>query len=406
MLIHTGSPALTVQVSRDVSAPWRELSAKWPLELGICWQQAEMGRITRRHLEVTVSDLRGSVFGARLLLLNGGEQRTGYHLYDLLAGADVRAAAARIRERGCADRLRREIEISSGMLSPWRHALMASAAAPSCYVPSVLYRLGLSSRELAAIIAGLRTVIPAQVTAVAIPSLPSSGYWRQLGTALEDNGFVRVSQPPAVTLHVPEKGWEGYLAGFRYKRRNTLQKERTRFQAQVTEVSLAPEIPQRFLDDAIALLGQRFTKFGHHEPPERLRDRLNRFRLVHPAGFIIAQRNEELVGFTAVAMDHANGRLIPRLGAVRTDIPYAYFNLTFYEPLLLAHRLGLHTIELGTQSYEAKLLRGAVLSSRHALIYPLDRTLRSALDHAAYVCDQIFSTEVDELTKTGARRQP
>lgn len=406
MLIHAGGPALTVRVSRNVSAPWRELSAKWPLELGICWQQAEMGRITRRHLEVTVSDLHGPAFGARLHLLNGGEQRTGYHLYDLLAGADVRAAAARIRDRGYADRLTREIEISSGMLSPWRYALTASAAAASCHVPNVLFRPGLSSHELAAIIAGLRTMIPAQVAAVAIPSLPSGGYWRQLGKALVDNGFVRVSQPPAVTLHVAEKGWEGYLAGFRYKRRNTLQKERSKFQAQVTEVSLASEIPQRFLDAAIALLGQRFTKFGHHEPPERLRDRLNRFRLVHPAAFIIAQRNEELVGFTAVAIDSANGRLIPRLGAVRGDIPYAYFNLTFYEPLILAHRLGLHTIELGTQSYEAKLLRGAVLSSRHALIYPLDRTLHSALDHAAHVCDQIFTMEAGELTKTSAGRQP
>jgi predicted N-acyltransferase len=147
---------------------------------------------------------------------------------------------------------------------------------------------------------------------------------------------------------------------------------------------------------------QRFAKFGHHEPADRVRDRLNRFGVIDPAGYVIAKRNGELVGFTAVAIDRVQGRLIPRLGAVRADIPYAYFNLSFYELLILAHQLGLHTIELGTQSYEAKLLRGAVLTSRHALMYLPDPALRRALDYAAHVCGQVFAMEADELTTSGA----
>jgi hypothetical protein len=398
-----GNPGLTARVSRNVTARWAELCAGWPLELGVSWQEAELGRITRRCLEVTVSDPHGPAFGVRALLLDGGEQRTGYHLHDLLTGDDVRAAAGRIREPGQASRLAGELDTSSSMLAPWRHALMACAVVPGCYVPSVVHRPGLSRADLAVIIAALREVMPTGLTAVAVPNLPSGGRWQQLAAVLDDSGFMRVSQPPVAVLQVPDTGWEGYLAGFSYNRRKTMRKERVRFLASVTDVSLVEEIPHRLLDDAIALLGQRFAKFGYHEPPERLRDRLDRFRVIQPAGFIIARRDEELVGFTAVAIDHANERLIPRLGAVRADVPYAYFNLTFYELLIWAHRLGLHTIELGTQSYQAKLLRGVALTSRHALIYPLDPALRRALDYSARVCNEVFATEADELTTSGAR---
>jgi hypothetical protein len=406
VLAQVGNLGLTAQVSRHVTARWADLCAGWPLELGASWQRAELGRVTRRHLEVTVSDRHGPAFGVRVLLLDGSEQRTGYHLRDLLAGEDVSAAAERLGEPGQARRLTREIDTARSVLAPWRHALMASAAVPGRYVPSVVHRPSLSSAELATIITGLRDVMPTRLAAVAVPNLPSGGCWRQLAAVLDDNGFVRVSQPPAVTLEVPDTGWDGYLAGFSHHRRQALRIERVRFLADVTDVSLEAEIPHRLLDDAIALLGQRFTKYGHHEPPERLRDRLNRFHMIQPAGVIIAQRDRDLVGFAAVAIDRANGRLIPRLGAVRADVPYAYFNLTFYELLIWAHRLGLHTIELGTQAYQTKLLRGGVLTSRHALIYVRDPALRRALDRAAHVCDRVFAMEADELAPSGARRQP
>jgi predicted N-acyltransferase len=399
-----GDTRLTARVSRSVTARWAELSAGWPVELGVPWQRAELGRITRRHLEITVDDPAGLAFGVRVLLLDGREQRHGYHLNDLLTGDDVRAAAARIQEPGEARRLAGEIDTACEVLAPWRHALMASAATPASYVPSMLHRPDLSRRELAAIVSAMREMMPARLAAVAVPNLPATGRWPQLAAALEDNGFVRVSQPPVVTLQVPDTGWDGYLASFGSSKRNTLRKERARFLAAVTDVALAAHIPDAQLDDAVTLLGQRYAKFGHHEPPDRVRDRLDRFRAVHPAGFIIARRGEEIAGFTAVAIDHAHSRLIPRLGAVGADVPYAYFNLSFYELITWAHRLGLRTVELGTQSYQAKLLRGAALTSRQALVYVRDPALRHAADYAARVCNQVYALEAAELTTGGASR--
>ncbi len=68
------------------------------------------------------------------------------------------------------------------------------------------------------------------------------------------------------------------------------------------------------------------------------------------------------IGFTLAYAHH--GRLTMRVTGLdyeRTEPAGAHFSLLFYEPVRYALAHGIHTIDLGTEAYRTKLLRGGEL---------------------------------------------
>ncbi|HXM57908.1 MAG TPA: GNAT family N-acetyltransferase [Candidatus Dormibacteraeota bacterium] len=166
----------------------------------------------------------------------------------------------------------------------------------------------------------------------------------------------------AAVLPVPGRGFDDYLAGLSAQRAQKVRREIRVFERAgytVTEESL-PDCWR----EAGRLIGQLQRKYGHAGSDERWLAGIRRQaeELGHAGVVFGCRAGGALVGFT-LGYEWAGQLAMRTAGFDYTSLAdaYEYFVLCFYRPLQFAYRRGLHTIQLGQESYESKVRRGAAL---------------------------------------------
>ena len=156
------------------------------------------------------------------------------------------------------------------------------------------------------------------------------------------------------------RSFDGYLASLSRSRRHQVRREIDRFGAAGHRVDVGRL--SECCQEAGPLLANVQRKYGHGSTPEEMTEQLRRQAAVLDEHSVVFQcrRGSSLVGY---CLCFAWGE---ELYARTVGFDYGatgshaeYFNLNYYLPIRYAIEHGLRTVHLGTQSYEAKLARGA-----------------------------------------------
>lgn len=170
-------------------------------------------------------------------------------------------------------------------------------------------------------------------------------------------------------LPVDPTGLAGYSAGGSRKRRARAHNEMQRFRDTGCRVEVLR------LSDCHQHLGQLaaqvLRRYGHDITAATVSDRVAAQvpALDGVCRVLVARQGERIVGFTQFF--GWNGTLYARLHGVDDALARTaslYFNLTYYHAIEYAAANGYTTIDLGCDSYEAKVLRGAHLEPLWGLI--------------------------------------
>lgn len=339
--------AHTAAYGAETAASWGALAAGWPVEVTGAWLAAESGRVTKKQYVTYVSGRQGWLAAATWMRLNGSEQRTGY---------------------------------TSGELSsadPDRRWLpCASVVMPGATQPAVVWDTALSSPELgetlSTLAAGLLTAAgEGDLASVAVANVPCGGLWRTWREVLGRHDFLPYGQPAGTLLAVPPGGIPEYLQALPRDRRKKCRREMRSFAD--AGVSVSEHGPERLLDgDLVTALHQRYAKYGHSTSLGAVRDRMERAQGLPGVRVLVARErdNGKTIAFKAFVVDRAQRRIVSRFGGCLPNDVFAYFNVTFYEPIRYAAEHGLTSMTLGTGTYPPKLARGATLE-------PLDCFVRA-----------------------------
>jgi predicted N-acyltransferase len=208
--------------------------------------------------------------------------------------------------------------------------------------------------------------------------------------------------------------FDGYLAGLSKNRRKHVHRDLRRFADSGARIEITALEP--YVDQLAPLLGNVQRHHGVDIPDELHAGYLRgcaRGELASQAVVFQCFQDDRLIGFTLAFAHH--GRLTMRVTGLdyeRTEPAGAHFSLLCYEPVRYALTRGIHTIDLGTEAYRTKLLRGGELVPLWSLPVrapggwtaerALERTRRLADELSASVGDlvDVDAITVDQLTGT------
>jgi hypothetical protein len=399
------TPDMTTDVTADLTtattpgmigappdlAAWATLARGWPVELGPRWLAAEWARVTPRSA-LAFADRAG----ASWMLVDGREDRQGYVAYDLLLDGNVDDA---LRDAGrAADTDRERCQALRERAAALRRARTATITTTSCNFPGLVWDVDLTDDDAARAIRAVveRVMASARLEAaavLAVAGVPDTARFAPVHAALAGLGLIRADTAPDTELAVPPGGLPAYMSVMR----TAVRREQRAFAHAVDRVVI--EDASRLLaPDLVPLLAAQRRKYGHVDTEAAFRDRLARVGSYgDDVKVLVAEHAGRALGFTAVVIDRAHRRLVPRLFACEDNSVFVYFNLAFYEPVRAAALWGLDTIALGSTAYRAKLLRGAQLAPRSTWFAPLDEALRGILEQAAAYRSELEAARRDAL---------
>lgn len=187
-----------------------------------------------------------------------------------------------------------------------------------------------------------------------------------LAPALRRTGYMTATLAARSILSVRWESFDGYLRSLPSTRRSSVRHELRAFAAHGLELSVVDGTRLRALADQLApLYATLRTRHGQEDAAREARETLEwidtRFRDL--TRLVLVEAGGTLLAFHLLF--EAEGALYSYIGGQTYDEHarkgHAYFNGVYYEPLRLALRRGLDRIDYGTESYEAKVLRGCVL---------------------------------------------
>lgn len=169
------------------------------------------------------------------------------------------------------------------------------------------------------------------------------------------------------TIPLPGAGFDDYLAALPSKRRVAIRHERAAFNAAGLDVRRLSLMD--CYEDAGRLLAALQRSHGHGDDTDAMTGLLKRQAdaMGQSARVVAAYDGARMTGFClyyhqgsttwlrAVGIDHER------------PAPFAYFALTYYEPIEDAYRRGTTALHAGMKAIEAKRLRGARVSGLYAL---------------------------------------
>ncbi|MFE7318741.1 GNAT family N-acetyltransferase [Streptomyces sp. NPDC057555] len=193
-----------------------------------------------------------------------------------------------------------------------------------------------------------------------------------LRQALVKRGYVEVLAAGNSVLDVPEGGFDGYVETLRSKDRRTVRREIRNLQP--TGITFRTADIADVVKDVAGLSAALDAKHGLPYNPElhskillSQGEDLNRYHRV-----VVAERpNGTIAGFLVCFIK--DGVLYPKMSGYdpqNEGEEYTYFNLGYYEMVRQAQAAELHTIEYGTEAYQAKVIRGCRIRRLYSYIKP------------------------------------
>jgi uncharacterized protein len=239
-------------------------------------------------------------------------------------------------------------------------ALLCGSA--SGYEGGVLVDPGLAERDrdraLSVLVAAIEDHAERQgIRTVAFAYLPAAAVGR-LARVLE-GGYVRLLAGADCRLAVAGATFDDYVAGLGRSRRSSVRREVARFERSGLRVRVGrlSECPA----DLPAMIANVQRRYGHRADAGRFSANIDAYTrcLDRHSRVFLAERGDVPVGFTLYFEWHGtyHGRLAG-FAYEHLDREGCYFNLAYYYPLRAAMDEGVSEIDLGVESYEAKLSRG------------------------------------------------
>lgn len=383
----------------EASATWEELTRGWPIECTVPWLTAEYGRVTDRQYVTVVRDHDRPLAGAVWYLLDGTEERHGYAAYDMLLGTEFETSAQHLGATAGQRRheaLALQEELHAATLSP-----CVGVALPGCYESALAWDTRLDARKLDEALRALVDALEESARSLGAQSIAiqntSDG---PAGQLLLHAGYLSAAQPPVAVLDVPDDGLNGYLTRLTAKQRKNCRREIRKFAEAVNSVEVFGA-ERLLLPDIVRLLEIRYQKYGHATSPRGIEDRLERVQELPGLKVLVAERNGRACAFKAFIVDAPRRRIVSRFSGCEPNDYYAYFNMVYYQPIRLAPHWDVTSIELGTESYHAKVTRGSRLEARTVFLKPLDTELHTTVQKACVLRSAVEDERLKaELTST------
>ncbi|MFE5916508.1 peptidogalycan biosysnthesis protein [Streptomyces sp. NPDC056468] len=169
------------------------------------------------------------------------------------------------------------------------------------------------------------------------------------------------------TIPLPGAGFDDYLAALPSKRRVAIRHERATFEAAGLDVRRVDLMD--CYEDAGRLLAALQRSHGHGDDTDAMTGLLKRQAdaMGERARVVAAYDGSRMTGFCLYY--HQGSTTWLRAVGIDPErpAPFAYFALTYYEPIEDAYRHGTTALHAGMKAIEAKRLRGARVSGLYAL---------------------------------------
>lgn len=376
--------ALTVPLEAGLG-DWPSIASGWPLECSADWLAAESGRVTERQYMTTVEWSGELVAGAVWCVLDGSEERRGYSLYDLLLGSELESALSQLESGG--NEHRPEAERLRTLLTPAATAPSVSVVITGSYEPGVAWSRRLAPPDLdtavRALVAGVQEAAGAALARnVTFVNVPAETRLNPLRRILAEQGYLGAEQAPTAVLDIPADGIPGYLSRLKRRQRKNIAREMRRFDEGVDKVTVH-DASRLLRADIVQMMKARYEKYGHQTSVAAIENRLERARALPGMTVLVAECAGRACAFAAFAADDAQHRIVSRFAGCEPNDFYAYFNISYYQPIRHGAALGLESMTLGTESYYAKLIRGCRIERRMTYSRPLDPGQAPLIEAAA-----------------------
>jgi predicted N-acyltransferase len=204
---------------------------------------------------------------------------------------------------------------------------------------------------------------------------------------LELSGAATVALTPETRLALPPDWttFDDYLATLPQRRRASVRRERRAWREAGAEVVRAKLSDQ--YEVAGPLLANLHRKYGLPAPASActafLREKAE--HLDDRSTVFLCTRGDEIAGFSLYyrSGDRAYAGATGFDYGLISEIPFAYFNTVYYEPIPWALETGVRELYFGRQAYATKVARGAALDARWGVVVPppdVDPGWRAAID--------------------------
>ena len=344
----TADPAVAVEVVATFddldAAEWDELAAAGAPERASFYLSARWLSFVEQDRSATARYVlirhRDRLVGALPLYQVHAEENEAYRPERVLDGWGSRTCLLAGPRRGYVNGLLAATDLAPPEQSAVRHGLLAA----------VDERVRATDGVDAACFLYLDTTAAAALAAApgcSIPQLVDADAW----------------------LPLPGTTFEDYLAGLSAQARTNCRHESRTFAAAGLSLELT-SIGQCWAE-AGPLLGQVQRRYGHGGSDQAYRAALARHaELLDDLSVVVAaRRGGRLVAFALFYQwrDSLNLRMV---GFDYDALPgaFEYFTVAFYEPIRYAYANGLRRIQLGRESYQAKVRRGGRLRPLWAVL--------------------------------------
>lgn len=270
------------------------------------------------------------------------------------------------------------ILVAADLAAGERSALLATLAASVD---------GLAAEVGADVVTALYCDERSAADALALLGPAASAYWITAGLVIEEG----------------PGGFASYPEGLRsYYRRRAIHRERRRFQAAELDIS-SSSFDDDAVDAAIPLLAANERKHGGHLEPDWFRNRMaaQRRELGDALRWIACRRDGRLVACLTYTL-WEDTVYLQQVGFdyERTGDAAEFFNLTIHLPIAIALEVGARAIDLSTEGWQAKLLRGGRAHARWGVARGIDATRAVEVERSRLEPFQNLMTELGEEVPT------
>ncbi|GGO60769.1 GNAT family N-acetyltransferase [Nonomuraea cavernae] len=207
------------------------------------------------------------------------------------------------------------------------------------------------------------------------------------GAHFGERAQVFFSGGAQTTIDVQWSSFEDYLSWLPGRRRIEAGREIRKFHAWEADLT-SPGFGDR-IGELAPLVAQLKSNYGHAADESTISDQLHAQEkyLGDRAKVFASELSGRVVAFS-LSFVWENELYVRSVGFdyARTERTFAYFNLTYYEPIRFAIENGLRRVHLGLGTYEAKQARGARLEPSWCVVFPPAGTgvrARDALERQA-----------------------